>query len=163
MKGDPKVIEILNNLLTCEMTSVDQYFIHSRVYEDWGLEKLYERIAHEMQDELGHADLLIRRIIFLEGTPALTARNPLKIGKTVPEMLQGDLDLEISLAQDLKDAIVYCESVSDYVTREILEKLLTDTEEDHAYWLEQQLSLIKLIGLENYTQSQMTGNGNVGH
>lgn len=154
MKGDPKVIEHLNALLAGEMTSVDQYFLHSRMYENWGLEELYKRIDHEMHDELGHADQLIKRILFLEGVPDLGRREGLMIGNDVPEMLGNDLKLELQVADHLKEVIAYCESVKDYVTREILEQMLDDTEQDHAHWLEQQLWLIDQIGLENYLQSQ---------
>jgi bacterioferritin len=155
MKGSEKVINQLNKLLEGELTSIDQYFIHSRMYEDWGLTKLYERIGHEMQDETGHADKLIKRILFLEGVPDLSKRAGLNIGKDVPEMLKSDLQLELSIGAELKEAIEVCESEQDYQTREILEELLADTEEDHTYWLEQQIGLIGKIGLENYLQSQM--------
>ena len=155
MKGDKKVIEHLNKLLAAELAAIDQYFIHSRMYEDWGLTKLQERIGHEMTDETAHADALIKRILFLEGTPDLSTREGLNIGKDVAEMLKSDLDLEVEVAENLKKAIAYCESVNDYQTREILGVLLRDTEEDHAYWLEKQLGLIEKIGMSNYLQSQM--------
>jgi len=155
MKGDAKVIEYLNKLLAGELTAIDQYFTHSRMYENWGLNKLYERIEHERSEEVGHAAMLIRRILFLEGTPNLAAREPLKIGKDVPEMLRSDLALELSVVAALKEAIAYCETARDYETREILRKMLEDTEEDHAHWLEQQLWLIEQTGLQNYLQSQM--------
>ncbi len=155
MKGNDKVINQLNKLLEGELTSIDQYFIHSRMYEDWGLNELYERISHEMEDETGHADKLIKRILFLEGTPDLSKRRDLKIGKDVPEMLNNDLEIEMGIITDLKQAIACCESESDYQTREMLEELLKDTEEDHTYWLETQLGLIKKVGLENYLQSKM--------
>ncbi|WP_305908592.1 bacterioferritin [Methylomarinum sp. Ch1-1] len=155
MKGDPKVIEKLNQLLAGELTAMDQYFIHSRMYHDWGFGKLYERIDHEMTEETQHADQLIRRILFLEGTPALSKRAPLNIGSDVQQMLENDLKLEIQVVNALKEVIAYCESVKDYQTREILEVMLEDTEEDHAYWLEQQLGVIGKIGLQNYLQSQI--------
>ncbi len=155
MKGNEQVIEKLNLLLKGELTAMDQYFIHSRMYEDWGLSKLYERINHEMQDETGHADLLIKRILFLEGIPDLSQRDGLNIGSNVPEMLQSDLELELSVVAALKEVIAYCESVQDYVTREMLETMLQDTEDDHTYWLEKQLGLIQRVGLENYLQSQI--------
>ena len=155
MKGNDKVINQLNKLLEGELTSIDQYFIHSRMYEDWGLNELYERISHEMEDETGHADKLIKRILFLEGTPDLSKRRDLKIGKDVPEMLKNDLEIEMGIITDLKQAIACCESESDYQTREMLEELLKDTEEDHTYWLETQLGLIEKVGLENYLQSKM--------
>ena len=155
MKGDANIIDILNKLLESELTSVDQYFIHSRMYEDWGLTKLYERIGHEMQDEIGHADRLIRRILFLEGTPDLSKRQPIKVGSNVKDMLSNDLELEYGVAKELKSAIAECEKARDYETRAMLVEMLEDTEEDHAYWLEKQLGLIDSISLENYLQSQM--------
>ena len=155
MKGSKKVIEQLQKLLRGELAARDQYFTHSRMYDDWGLHKLYERIDHEMQDETAHADALIKRILFLESTPDLSQQDGLRIGKTVPEMLKNDLDVEYEVIAALKEAITICEAESDYQTREILEGMLADTEEDHAYWLEKQLGLIKRIGLENYLQSQM--------
>ncbi|ANG64266.1 bacterioferritin [Marinobacterium aestuarii] len=154
MKGDVKVIESLNRLLASELTAMDQYFIHSRMYQDWGFNKLYERIDHEFDDEKGHAAALIERILFLEGRPDMSTRDGLRVGKDVPEMLENDLKVEYEVGQLLKDAIALCEQKRDYQTREILEKLLADTEEDHAYWLEQQLRLIGLLGLQNYLQSQ---------
>lgn len=155
MKGNKKVIDTLNELLAGELTAMDQYFIHSRMYQDWGLDKLYERIDHEFDDEKGHAAALIERILFLEGTPDMTQRSSLHVGKDVPQMLENDLQLEYDVDKALKDAIKLCESQKDYQTREILEQMLADTEEDHAYWLEKQLGLIKKIGLQNYLQSQM--------
>lgn len=155
MKGNKAIIDTLNALLAGELTAIDQYFVHSRMYEDWGLSKLYERIDHEMDDEKQHADALIKRILFLEGTPDLATRIPLNIGKDVPEMLASDLKLERQVITDLKNAIAQCETERDYQTREILEKMLADTEEDHTYWLEKQLGLIDKVGLQNYLQSQM--------
>ncbi len=155
MKGNKKVIDSLNALLASELAAMDQYFIHSRMYQDWGLDKLYERIDHEFDDEKGHAAMLIERILVLEGTPDMTKRDPLRIGKTVPEMLENDLKLEYNVAAALKEAIACCEAERDFQTRAILEQLLADTEEDHAYWLEQQLSLIDKLGMKNYLQSQM--------
>jgi len=155
MKGNAQVIEKLNELLAGELSAMDQYFVHSRMYQDWGLEKLYERIDHEFDDEKQHAAALIERILFLEGTPDMVTRIPIKVGNDVPSMLQNDLDLEYKVVDDLRDVMALCESVQDYVTRDILLKMLDDTEEDHAYWLEQQLGLINRIGLQNYLQSQM--------
>lgn len=155
MKGNQNVIDSLNRLLAAELAAMDQYFIHSEMYADWGLTKLYDRIAHEFDDEKGHAKLLIERILFLEGTPCMTKRDDLRIGSDVESMLQGDLDLEYDVAEALRDVIDTCEKERDYQTRAILQKLLEDTEQDHAYWLEQQLGLIKRIGLANYQQSMM--------
>jgi len=155
VKGSNKVIDVLNELLAGELTAMDQYFVHSRMYEDWGLSKLYERIGHEMEDETGHADAMIKRILFLEGTPNLSKRDPLNIGSAVPEMLQSDLNLEYSVVKNLKAAIALCEIEKDFETRAMLVKQLEDTEEDHAYWLEKQLGLIDKIGLQNYLQAMM--------
>lgn len=155
MRGNNKVIDVLNSLLTGELSAADQYFVHSRMYQDWGLERLYERIAHENTEELQHADKLIQRILFLEGTPNVASREPLKIGEDVPAMLGNDLELELEVVAALKNAIQVTEQEQDYQTREILEELLKDTEEDHTYWLEKQLGLIEKMGLQNYLQSQM--------
>ena len=155
MKGKAQVLEQLYLLLRGELAARDQYFTHSRMYADWGLTKLYERINHEMADETQHAAALIERILFLEGIPDLSQQDGLNIGKTVPEMLRNDLDFEYKVIGDLKTAIAVCEQEQDYQTREILLKILADTEEDHSYWLEKQLGLIEKIGLQNYLQSQM--------
>lgn len=155
MKGNKKVIAQLQKLLCGELAARDQYFIHSRMYDDWGLSKLYERIGHEMTDETQHADALIRRILFLEGTPDLSKPDALRIGATVPEMLRNDLEVEYHVVAALKTAIAICETEQDFQTREVLMTMLADTEVDHAYWLEKQLGLIERIGLENYLQSQM--------
>lgn len=155
MKGNDKVIAALNDLLAGELSSMDQYFIHSRMYEDWGFQKLFERIDHEFDDEKGHASLIIERILFLGGTPDMVARAPLNIGKDVPEMLQSDLNLELKVIDDLREVMALCEQVRDYQTRDMLQVLLDDTENDHTHWLEQQVGLIDKIGLQNYLQSQM--------
>lgn len=155
MKGNQQIIDALNDLLVYELTAMDQYFVHSRMYEDMGITKLYERIDHEFDDEKAHAAVLIERILMLEGTPDLSKRDGLNIGKTVPEMLQSDLDIEYAVQAALKDVMALCEKEQDFVTREQLLELLDDTETDHAYWLEKQLRLIKMIGLDNYIQSQM--------
>ncbi|MBE0507848.1 MAG: bacterioferritin [Marinospirillum sp.] len=155
MKGSKKVIAALNKLLAGELTAMDQYFIHSSMYEDWGLNKLHERIAHEFDDEKAHATQLIQRILFLEGTPDMVTREPIKIGKDVKEMLSNDLQLEYDVTEALKEVIALCEKEQDYQTREILRQMLDDTEMDHAYWLEKQLGLIERIGIKNYLQSQI--------
>ena len=136
MQGKPIIIAELNKLLAGELTAIDQYFIHSRMYQDWGYSKLFERISHESDEEKQHASWIIERILFLEGIPEMSLREPLHIGKTVPEMLQNDLELEYSVVKNLKAAIKLCEAEQDYQTREMLEKQLDDTENDHAYWLE---------------------------
>lgn len=155
MRGNKKIIEILNTLLTGELSAADQYFVHSRMYQDWGFDKLYERISHESQEELQHADELIQRILFLEGQPDVASRDSLRIGSDVPSMLANDLLLELEVVSALKKAIKITEEEEDYQTREILQVSLKDTEEDHTYWLEKQLGLIEKIGLENYLQKQM--------
>ena len=155
MKGNDQVIAHLNTLLAGELSAIDQYFIHSRMYENWGFSKLYERISHEVQDETNHADALIKRILFLEGTPDLSKRDPLHVGSTVEEMLKNDLALELQVVADLRKVMAFCESVQDYQTREILQTMLKDTEDDHTHWLEQQLGMIERIGLQNYLQSQI--------
>ncbi|MGX2039435.1 bacterioferritin [Methylocaldum sp. MU1018] len=155
MKGNADVIARLNHLLIGELTAVDQYSIHSQMYKDWGFGRLYERTHHEMQEEQSHADLLIGRILFLEGSPDLSTRDTLHVGRDVPGMLRNDLALEYRVIGELKEAIAFCESAGDYVTRDMLLGLLKDTEEDHAYWLEIQLGLIEKIGLQNYLQSQI--------
>lgn len=153
MKADNNVVEQLNRLLAFELTSIDQYTSHSRHYEDMGLMKLYERINHEIDDERGHADLLIRRILFLEGKPNMSNREPHTIGSDVREMLENDLQLEYNNARTLREVIQYCEEVRDYVTRDMLIGILRDTEEDHAYWLKIQLGLMDKLGEEIYLQS----------
>ncbi len=155
MQGKKIIIEQLNALLAFELAAMDQYFIHSQMYHDWGFTKLYERIAHEFDDEKGHATKLIERMLFLEGVPNMVERDGLLIGTDVPSMLESDLRVEYAVAQALKDTISMCEKEQDYVTRDMLMVLLDDTEMDHAYWLEQQLGLVKRLGLSNYLQSQM--------
>lgn len=155
MQGHAHIIVILNSLLAGELTAVDQYLIHGEMYADFGLKQLAAVSLHESDHERQHARALIQRILFLEGTPDLSKRGPLAIGKTVPEMLQADLQLEYHVVGELKKAMAACELAQDYVTRDILLKQLDDTEMDHAYYLEKQLRLIKMIGLENYQQSQM--------
>ncbi|MEP0354960.1 MAG: bacterioferritin [Paraglaciecola sp.] len=155
MQGKQIIIDKLNSLLAFELAAMDQYFIHSEMYQDWGLTKLYERISHEFDDEKGHATKLIERMLFLEGVPDMTKRDGLVIGTDVPSMLESDLRVEYVVAQALKDTISLCEAEQDYVTRDMLLVLLDDTEMDHAHWLEQQIGLIKRLGLSNYLQSQM--------
>ena len=157
MQGHKEIIAVLNHLLAGELAARDQYFIHARMYENWGYKRLFDRVWHEMHDETEHADWLIRRILFLDGTPEMTAASPLKIGKDVPAMLKNDLAVEYQVVAELKEAIARCEALGDYVTREGLEKMLDDTEEDHAHWLEQQIGLIGMVGLKNYLQSQLGG------
>jgi bacterioferritin len=153
MKGNQKVIDLLNTLLAGELTAMDQYFIHSRMYEDFGLTRLYNRIVYEMQDETDHVDQMIKCILFLEGIPNLVTRDPIHVGRDVPEMLQNDLNLEYQVVKNLRDGIALCEAEGDYETRQMLLKQLEDTELDHTYWLEQQLGLIEKMGLANYQQA----------
>ena len=155
MKGHTEIIDGLNSLLCLELTAMDQYFIHSEMYADWGLYKLHERIAHESDDEKGHAKAIIERILFLGGKPDMVARNPLQIGETVADMLKSDLNVEYMVGARLKEVMALCESHSDFVTRNILQQNLEDTEVDHTWWLEKQLRLINKIGLQNYVQSQL--------
>lgn len=155
MKGDMNILEILNGLLAGELTASDQYLIHGEMYANFGLHHLAEKSLHESEHERLHARALIQRILFLEGTPNLAKREALNIGSGVQEMLKADLDVEYHVVGELKKAIAACEKAEDYVTREMLTTQLDDTEMDHAYWLEQQLKLIGLVGLENYQQSQM--------
>ena len=159
MKGDKKIIDILNDLLTGELTAVDQYLIHGEMYADMGLSELAEKSIHESDHERQHARALIQRILFLEGKPDLSKRETLKIGKTVPEMLKSDLAVEYKVDGELKKAMAACEKAQDYVSRDLLGVQLEDTEMDHAYFIEKQLRLIDLVGLPNYLQSQM-GSGN---
>ncbi len=154
MKGHTEVINYLKILLKGELAARDQYFVHSRLYEDWGLSKLYERINHEMEEETQHTDALLRRIIFLEGIPDMVPK-PFTFGQTVPEALKLDLAVEYEVREALRKGIELCERHQDYQSRDILLAQLKDTEEDHAYWLETQLRLIDKLGLENYLQSQM--------
>lgn len=155
MKGNQKIIDLLNRQLTLELTSMDQYLAHSKMYEDMGIEKLHHQLSHEYEEELEHANKLIERILFLEGTPDTASRQPINVGSNVKEMLENDLAAEHIVQKSLIEIISVCEDEKDYVTREILETLLDDTEMDHIYWLEQHLNLINLIGLPNYIQSQM--------
>lgn len=158
MKGHPEVVEYLKQLLRGELAARDQYFIHSRRYEDLGLHALYERIDHEMQEETEHADALLRRILFLEGEPDMSP-TPFKAGLTVAEMLQRDLEVEYEVRANLAKGIGLCERHGDFISRDILLAQLKDTEEDHAHWLEQQLGLIQRIGMENYQTSKLGENG----
>ncbi len=155
MKGDKKIIDILNDLLAGELTAVDQYLIHGEMYVDMGFGELAAKALHESEHERQHARALIQRILFLEGKPDLGQRNGLKIGKTVPEMLKSDLNVEYKVVGDLKKAIAACEKSQDYVSRDMLAVQLEDTEMDHAYYLEKQIRLIELVGLQNYQQSRM--------
>ncbi len=154
MKGDATVIEHLNRVLKNELTAINQYFLHSRMYKDWGLSKLAEHEHEESVDEMKHADQIIERVLFLEGLPNLQNLGKLRIGEDVPEMIQCDLDLELDALPDLKAGIAYCEAHKDYVSRDLFDSILK-SEEEHVDWLETQLELINKVGIENYVQSQM--------
>ncbi len=154
MKGDKKVIEHLNKVLTNELTSINQYFLHSRMFENWGLKRLAEQEHHESIDEMKHADKLIERILFLEGLPNLQNLNKLLVGESVEEALKCDLKLEMHAHPMLGAAIAYCEESGDYISRELFEEIL-ESEEEHIDWLEIQLDLIARIGIQNYMQSQI--------
>ena len=160
MQGQGSVIDCLKALLRGELAARDQYFIHSRQYADLGYRALYHRIDHEMREETQHADVLLRRILFLGGRPDMRP-NAIDVGDDVEQMLQKDLALEYHVRGELRAAIALCEREQDYVSRELLLPQLRDTEEDHAHWLEQQLGLIKLMGLPNYLQSSV-GDGIAG-
>jgi bacterioferritin len=154
MKGDAKVIQYLNKVLGNELIAINQYFLHSRMYKDWGLKALAEHEYAESIDEMKHADQLTERILFLEGVPNFQDLGKLLIGENTLEILTCDLKLEMKAIPDLREAIAYCESVQDYVTRELFEDIL-ESEEEHVDWLETQLSLIDKVGIQNYLQSVM--------
>ena len=154
MQGDPKVIEHLNRALYNELIAINQYFLHAKMFKNWGLKKLAEHEHHESIDEMKHADRLIERILFLEGLPNLQNLGKLMIGENPQEALECDLRLEYAALPDLRAAIAHCEAVSDYVSRELFESIL-ESEEEHIDWIETQLGLISSVGMQNYLQSQM--------
>ena len=153
MKSDPTVLKHLNKALGNELVAINQYFLHSRMYQDWGLNKLAEKEYEESIDEMKHADELIERILFLEGLPNLQSLGKLRIGENVNEMLQCDLDLEIDAISDLQNAVAYADEIRDYVSRELFNSILA-SEEGHVDWLETQLTSIEKMGVENFIQHQ---------
>ncbi|HTM97032.1 MAG TPA: bacterioferritin [Croceibacterium sp.] len=153
MKGDAKVIEFLNQALTNELTAINQYWLHYRVLKNWGVERLADYERHESIDEMKHADTLADRVLFLEGLPNFQAIGRLKVGETVEEILKADLALELEAIPLLRDAIQHCESVRDYTSREVFERIL-ESEEKHVDFLETQFEKIARMGLENYVQLQ---------
>ena len=158
MQGDLKVIEYLNRALTNELTAINQYWLHYRVLHHWGVTKLAEYERHESIDEMKHADTLAERILFLDGLPNFQALHKLKVGETVEEILRADLALEMEALPLLKDAIAHAESVRDFVSREIFERIL-ESEEEHVDFLETQFDMIERMGLPNYVQLQSKAAG----
>ena len=154
MQGDKKVIKYLNKALENELTAINQYFLHARMYKNWGYQKLDDKVYRESIVEMKHADKLIERILFLEGLPNLQSLGKLLVGEHPKEMLECDLKLELQAVPVLREAIAHCESVGDYISREIFEHIL-ESEEEHIDWLETQLQLIEQVGIQNYLQSQM--------
>ena len=155
MKGNPQIIAELNKLLKNELTAINQYFLHARMMNHWGFERLGKKIYEESIGEMKHADGLIERILMLGGLPNLQQLHPLGIGETTPEILASDLKLEMGSQAVVKEAMAYCETVHDFVSRDLFLHILEETEE-HIDWIETQLELIDRVGLENYQQSMMS-------
>ncbi len=154
MKGDPQVLDLLNEVLTNELTAINQYFLHARMCENWGYDRLYEKIRHESVDEMKHADQVIERLLYLEGLPNLQRLGKVNVGEKVPEMLKLDLELEGVAIPTLNRGIELCRKLGDNGTAELLEDMLVD-EEEHANWLETQLTAIDQVGVQNYLSEQL--------
>jgi bacterioferritin len=154
MKGNEKIIELLNDLLTSELTAINQYFLHARLCQHWGFQKLWAKLRAESIDEMKHADLLIDRILYLDGLPNVQRYNKVNVGENVPEMFRLDLEIENHSVKTYNDGAELCRSLNDHGTRELLERILIDSEA-HQEWIETQLDLIRKIGAENYLAQQI--------
>jgi len=154
MKGHDKVIDLLNEVLTGELSAVNQYWLHARMCENWGYERLWKKVREESIDEMKHADKLVDRVLYLDGLPNLQRYHKINVGQTVPEQLQLDLDVEKGAVKLLNDGIELCRSLGDNGSRELLEEILV-AEEEHVNWLEAQLDLITQVGVENYLSQQI--------
>ena len=154
MKGDTKVIQLLNKVLGNELIAINQYFLHAKMYKDWGMTNLADYEYHESIDEMKHADMLVDRILFLEGLPNMQDLGALRIGEDTKEMLECDLALEYDAIPDLKEGVVYSEQIGDFVSRDLFKHIL-ESEEEHIDWLETQLGLIEKMGIQNYIQAQI--------
>ena len=156
MKGTAEIVRLLNDQLRGELTAINQYFLHASMYRNWGFERLYKKMYDESIEEMKHADALIARILFLEGTPTMSDALKIAIGRSTKEMLENDLKLESEGLPELRQGIALCLEKGDNVTRDLLEKIMVDSEA-HVHWLESQLALIKQVGVENYCAQQIHG------
>ena len=154
MQGNPGIIEVLNEVLTAELTAINQYFLHAKIMEDWGFDRLAKHTKHESIDEMKHAEIVTDRILFLDGLPNYQRYFPLRIGETVPEMFEADLDVEYAAVERLNRGIALARDVGDNGSRELFESILV-SEEEHIDWLETQLESIRQVGLENYLAEQL--------